>query len=238
MFKRPKISAVITCAGNGCRFGHNKLLMPLAGKPVFVRTVEQFAKAKNIDEILVAIREGERKIYERWLKKEGLVARLVIGGAERHISAYNCVKVASGDYIVCHDGARPLIETHLIEKIAAAVLKHQAVMLAVETHTSIKKIGNGFIDEHLERKETWLAQTPQAFRRDLLKLAFEKVIKKGEMVCTDDSELVGRLGIKVKMLPGDLKNIKITVPLDLILVRAIYKNWQGGKNNEGGDRTR
>lgn len=221
--KKVLTSAVITCAGDGCRFGHNKLMAPLGGKPVFIRTIQRFAQAKEIDEILVAVRGNEIKNYHRLIKKEGLKAKLVKGGEQRHISAYNCVKQAQGRYVVTHDGARPLISPGLINKIAQEAKKNQAVILAVETHTSIKKINGFCVAECLARKETWLAQTPQAFERQIILKAYEKAIREKEIVSTDDSELVSRLGIAVKIIPGDFKNIKITMPLDLLIARSLYQ---------------
>lgn len=225
------ISAILTCAGNGCRFGHDKLKKMLAGKPVFIRTVEQFAKAKNIDEIIIAIRKDEFPYYQKWLKKEKIKAKLVEGGKERYLSAYNGVLASSGDYVVIHDGDRPLIQVKLIEKVAAEIKKSPAVILAVETHTCIKKIEKGSVIKCYPRAETWLAQTPQAFKKDIIVKAYKDAIKNNEKVSTDDCELVHRLGIVNKMIPGDHCNIKITIPADLVVVRELYKFFNKGGQN-------
>jgi 2-C-methyl-D-erythritol 4-phosphate cytidylyltransferase len=198
-------------------------MKPLGGKPVFIRMVEQFKKAKNIDEIIVAVRHEEIPRYQKWLKKEGINARLVIGGEQRYVSAYNGVLASRGKYVVIHDGDRPLIPVSLIEKIAEEVKNHPAVILAVETHTCIKKIKDAEVKKCYPRAETWLAQTPQAFRRDIIIKAYEKAIAEKEMVSTDDCDLVNRLGVVSKMVRGDHCNIKITIPADLIIVRELYK---------------
>jgi 2-C-methyl-D-erythritol 4-phosphate cytidylyltransferase len=217
------VSVILTCAGNGCRFGHNKLMKSLGGKPVFIRTVEQFYRARGIDEIIIAVRKDEIKKYQKWLNKEKLPAKLVIGGEQRYISAHHGVKQSKGKNIIVHDGDRPLISIKLIEKLVKEVEKFPAVIPAVASHTSIKKIKGSFVNECLPRAETWLAQTPQAFNKNILLKAYKKAIREKEAVSTDDCELVSRLGVKIKMIEGEHENIKITIPSDLIIVRQLYK---------------
>jgi len=225
--KKKMISAIITCAGNHSRFGRNKLLSDLAGKPVFIRTLEQFQKAKKIDEIIVSIRQEDFAVYKKILNQEKIKAKLVIGGEERYVSSYNGVKVSQGDYVVIHDGARPLVPSWLIDKVAEKVAKHQAIISAVRPFTCIKK-GKGFlVEECLARSETWVAQTPQAFVKKIITKAYQKAIKDKEFNGMDDCELVSSLGFKVKVVNGDINNIKITVPTDLIIVEKLYQQLKG-----------
>lgn len=223
-------SAIITCAGNHSRFGRNKLLDTLGGKPVFIRTLEQFSQAKKIDEVIVSIRKNDQKIYEKFLKNERLKVKLVEGGEERYLSAYNGIRASKGELILIHDGARPLVPVWLIDKITHEVKKYPAVMAAVEPHTCIKRAKGFYVTECLSRSETWLGQTPQAFKREIILRAYEKAIRDKEFNGMDDCELVARLGIKVKIVPGDSMNIKITVPADLIIARQFFRMMEKGKN--------
>lgn len=228
--KKPTISAVLTCAGNGCRFGHNKLMFPLAGKPVFIRTVEQFFRSGAIDEIVIAVRKEEMKKYNRLLKKEGLKAKLVEGGQERHISAYNAVKQSQGEFVLIHDGARPLVSPELIKKVVGEVKKYQAVMTAAETLTCVKYVEGQFVKKCLPRVNTWLGQTPHAFAREIILKAYKKAFR-DNFVGMDDCDFVSRLGIKVKIVPGEQSNIKITLPQDLVIAQLLYqKIYQERKN--------
>ena len=108
------ISAVITCAGNGSRFGKDKLFALIDKEPVFIRTVRQFLAVKGIGEVILAVREANKKQFEKALKKFKLKVKIVEGGTERLNSAYNGVKASDGDYVLIHDGARPLVTTGLI----------------------------------------------------------------------------------------------------------------------------
>lgn len=217
------ISAIITCAGNGSRFGgRNKLLEPLGGKPVVVRTVEQFQKSKSIDEIVVVAKKKDFGVYSNYFQKNNINATLIEGGEKRFISAYNGVEASRGDYVLIHDGARPLVSVRLIETIVRRVKKYRAVMSALEPHTCVKQTIGGFVTANLDRKLTWLGQTPHAFQREIVLRAYKYGIKHN-LDGMDDCELVSRLGIKVKIVMGELENIKITTPSDLIIARHFLK---------------
>lgn len=216
------ISAVITAAGNCTRFGREKLFSLINKEPVFIRTVKQFKKVKEVGEIILVVRKDTRKKFEEALKRFRLRVRVVEGGAERVISAHEGIKASRGDYILIHDGARPLVTEKLIKKVTAGVKKHQAVITALETTTCIKRVNDKTleVEECLERKNSWLGQTPQAFKREIILRAYQQAIR-GKISGMDDCELVRKTGIKVKVVPGEWTNKKITVPSDL----AIIRNW-------------
>lgn len=221
------ISAVITCAGNHARFGKNKLLVELGGKPVFIRTLEQFEKSKKIDEIIVAVRKSDEDIFAGLIKKEGLKVKLVEGGAERYISAYNGVRIVKGKYVLIHDGARPLVPVWLIDKIAEEMGKYEAVMAAVETDTCIKYVDDFVVKKCLARAKTWLGQTPQGFKKETILKAYENVITNGDNSGLDDCEIVSKMGVKVRVVQGDKANIKITTPLDLKIAEKLMETiWK------------
>lgn len=125
------ISVIITAAGNSTRFGENKLLLDIAGKPLIVRTVELFTKCSKIDEIIVATRKQDIPLYQELFKKHHLDVLVLEGGAERIESIYNGAKASKGAIIITHDGARPLTPLWLIENLIKAVEEHAAAMTAV-----------------------------------------------------------------------------------------------------------
>lgn len=231
------ISAIIAAAGNGSRFGREKLLELIEGEPLIIRTVEQFYKAKNIDEIIVVASKKNYKIFQDYFKKNNLKVKLVKGGTTRYISAYNGVKASKGEFSVIHDGARPLVPTWLIDNVCEEVKKHYAVMTAIETYTCVKQSEDFsciresldlFVQDNLPRAKAWLGQTPHAFKKEIILEAYKKAIKK-KSNGMDDCELVSESGVKVKIVPGDQINIKVTYPTDLIIARCFYKEAQNGK---------
>ena len=129
-----------------------------------------------------------------------------------------------------HDGARPFVSISLIERVINEVKKSGAAMAAVMADTCIKLIEDNWVKDSLPRHKTWLGQTPHGFKRALILKAYKRAMKKGPLCLADDCELVMRLGEKVKVVPGDESNIKITIPHDLFLARRIWKNLKRGKN--------
>lgn len=224
------ISAVINCAGNGCRFGRNKMLAKINGEPLMVHTVKQFKKSKKIDEIIVTAPKKDIPQYKKILKKVGCQVKVVAGGKERAISAYNGVRKAKGQIVLIHDGARPFAPVWLIDKVAQETQENGAAMAAIMTNTCVKLVDGDWVKDSLPREKTWLGQTPHGFRKELILKAYKKAIREGFIGLADDCELVMRLGEKVKVVPGDEINIKITVPHDLFIARRIWKNLNRGKD--------
>lgn len=214
------ISAVITAAGNCTRFGREKLFSLINKEPVFIKTVKQFLKTKEIDELVLVVRKDTRKRFEWWLNKFKLKVKVVTGGAERYISALKGVSASQGEYVLIHDAARPLVTLALIKKVVKAVKKHGAIMTGVSATTSVKIIDpkTKNVKECLMREKTWLGQTPQAFKREVILKAYKKAIK-GEIAGMDDCELVRKIGEKVTMVEGEWTNKKITLPTDLEIIR-------------------
>lgn len=223
------ISAVITCAGNFTRFGRDKLFSRLDGEQVFIKTIRQFQKAKKVDEIVVVARKASWQKVEKLLKQAKIKVKLAEGGSERYISAYNGVMASRGDYVLIHDGARPLVSVKLINQVAEAVKKYKAVMTAVETTTCVKVVDPDKleVEECLERKRSWLGQTPHGFKREIIIKAYRKAIK-GEISGMDDCELARKTGVKVKVVPGEWTNKKVTLPTDLVIIRQWYKLVKNG----------
>ncbi len=217
-------SVVISAAGNSTRFGENKLLLELLGKPVIVRAVEQFAKCSLIDEIIVVTRKQDIALYQELFSAFPSV-KVVEGGAERIESIYKGALASRGDIILTHDGARPLTPVALIENLIEAVEKYGAAMTAVPPVATIKHVADDLIiQSSLPRSSTWIAQTPQGFRRAILLHSLESAIRQKFFIQTDDSEIVALQGYPVKVVPGDPINIKITLKSDIVIARELSKN--------------
>lgn len=218
---KTKISAIITAGGNHTRFQRNKMLALLKGKPLILHTLEKFSKVRSIAEIIVLVKEEEIDKYRELISKTKIKVRLVPAKAERIISVYYAALVAKGKYLITHDGCRPLTPVSLIKNLIKEVIKHEAVMTAVNPTATVKRAETDFIEESLPRSKTWIAQTPQAFERNVIIKAFKKAIKEKHFVATDDSELVTRSGKKVKIIPGDEINLKVTFPHDLVIAEQL-----------------
>lgn len=216
------VSAIITAAGNGIRFGGNKMLAKINGETVFERTVFQFVKSKKIDEIIIAYKKENLEIYKKIVKKFKKKIIFVLGGKERINSTYNALKKAEGEIVVTHDGVRPFIPVWLIEKVIEGAKKYGAAISAVNPATTVKT-GKDFVCQSLLRKETWLAQTPQAFKRGILLKAYKNALEKKYFIPTDDAEIVGLIGQKVKIVEGVTFNMKITYPEDLAIANKLFE---------------
>jgi 2-C-methyl-D-erythritol 4-phosphate cytidylyltransferase len=217
------LSVVIAAAGNSTRFGDNKLLADIAGKPMIIRTVEQFAKCSEVDEIIIVTRGQDIAPYQELFRSDTLTVKIVEGGKERIESIYNGVKASKGKIILTHDGARPLTPVWLIENLIKAAQEHGAAMTAVPPTSTIKYAEEDLIIQRsLPRNTTWIAQTPQGFRRDILLSALESAIREKYFVATDDSEIIAMYGHKVKIVAGDYVNMKVTVTSDLVIANELF----------------
>lgn len=220
-----RISAIVNCAGKGTRFGGNKLLVTLGSRTVLERTVRAMC-APIVDEVVVTVSDDNVDLYRRILVEEaGLPVTLVVGGAERHISAHRGLSATSGDIVVVHDGVRPFVTTDLIETVVAAAAEHGAAMLGMPSTVQVKLVSDdGFIEGSLDRAHSWLGQTPQAFRRELLEQAYDRALRDGYSRVSDDADLVAEYcGVPARILPGHDHNIKITTPQDLGTARLIHE---------------
>lgn len=218
-----KVSAVLTCAGKGTRFGGNKLLVALEGVTVIERSVRCFV-LPTIDEIVVTVDSENEHEYRRILIEEaGLPVRLVRGGRLRHLSAMNGLQATTGDIIIVHDGVRPFVTPAMIDRVVAGAREHGAAMLGMPSTVQVKLVDDdGFISGSLDRSHSWLGQTPQAFRRDIIESAYRKAEEAKFDQVSDDADMVAEFtGNAVKILEGHVTNIKITTPQDVGTARMI-----------------
>lgn len=213
-------SAVIVAGGSGSRMGRPKQMLPLGAKPVLVRTVEAFLQTPEIKEIVVVTPpENRAELQKRF---PGIV--FADPGKTRLLSVKNgFLKTSAASQLVAvHDGARPLVEPAHISACLQAARQYGAAVLAVPVKDTVKVCEGGFVQNTLDRAVLWAAQTPQCYRRPVLAEAMEKFGQ--EEGATDESQLVEKLGIKVRVVPSSYKNNKITTPEDLIFAEALLEN--------------
>lgn len=226
MYKGNRVSAIVTCAGRGTRFGSNKLLVELGGKTILEKTVRAML-VPAVDELVVTISAENEAEYRRILIDEaGLPVTLVHGGAERHISAQRGLDATSGDIVLVHDGVRPFVTEELIMDVLDAAIEHGAAMIGTPSTVQVKLVSDsGFIEGSLDRAHSWLGQTPQGFHRELLKRAYAAAAEEGYARVSDDADLVHEYtGTPARILHGHVNNIKITTPQDLGTARLIEEH--------------
>lgn len=230
-----RASAVIAAAGEGKRFGDGarKQFLPLGGKPVLAYSAETISRSDLIGEIIIVVPGDclgsvKTDIVDRLSIPK--VSRIIPGGPERQDSVRNGFDSISGrpDIVVVHDGARPLVTQELLEEVIREAYACGGALAALPSNDTIKRSSGGmYVDGTTPRESLWLAQTPQAFGYDVLKNAFSKASDDG-FRGTDESQLVERTGVKVKIVKGSPYNIKITNPEDLRLGELILKIREGG----------
>ena len=220
--------AIIVAAGAGVRMKTpiRKQYLLLRNRPILTHTLSVFQKCDAVSRIYLVAPEKDydfihQKILTSCCKNKEVV--LIPGGKERQDSVYNGLSALSGDekYILIHDGVRPLISSKMIEDCLRGAFEYGACILGLAVRETMKQANSDhFVKKTLNRDALWIAQTPQAFECDLIRRAHQKA--KTENFCgTDDSSLVERLGIKVKIIAGTPWNIKITTPEDLVLAESI-----------------
>lgn len=210
-----KIIAIILAGGSSCRFGSsNKLLTKINGKEIISYTIDAFNYAK-VDEIVICANKSIISDLQTLFPY-----KIIEGGATRQESVYNCLNAIDCDFVLIHDGARPVITSEIINQVIDVVKEKKAVTLMTKTIDTIKEVLNGKIVKTLDRSVLYNTQTPQAFKFDLIKLAHEKL--KGQNF-TDDAGMLETLGVDVYKIDGDYKNIKITMPSDLELAKLYLK---------------
>lgn len=208
--------AIILAGGQGSRMGRPKQMLPLAGKAVLCRSIEAFKAVKSIDKIVV-VSTGENFAQVSAYYK-GLMHALP--GESRIGSLLNGLKVLSqADLIAVHDGARPLVAPKDIENCLKAAKEYKAAVLCVPLKDTVKVVKDGFVENTLDRNTLWAAQTPQCYQGRVLLEAMEKFGSYKN--ATDESQLVEKLGIKVRVVLSSYENLKITTPEDLIIAEAL-----------------
>jgi len=223
-----EIGVLIPAAGRGSRMGENinKQFLNLLGKPILYYTIKSFIDWQDSLEINIVLAPNEFDYFKKNLQPlfsySGQKLNLIAGGNSRKQSVNNGLKNFSEEvnYVIIHDGARPLVRKELIEKCYQAVMKYNAVSCGVRVKDTIKIVENSFSKETLDRDSLRAIQTPQAFKLDLILKAHRKF---GKDKALDDASLVEELGEQVYIVNGDYNNFKITTPEDLKPAEMILK---------------
>ena len=203
-----------------------KQLLELNGTPIIIHTIRKFDASPAVDYIIVtALRESVEEVRELVRSADFRKSVTVIEGGERRQDS-----VAAGlehlqpatDVVAVHDGVRPFVSREDIENVVRQAERTGAAILAVPILETVKQVEKELVESTLTREHLVLAQTPQAFRTEVLKQAFERA-RKDEYYGTDESSLVERLEHPVAIVRGSERNIKITRPSDLTLARAFLE---------------
>jgi 2-C-methyl-D-erythritol 4-phosphate cytidylyltransferase len=234
-----KVIVIIPAAGLGTRMAAapvgkptkpaaSKQFLELDGTPVLVHTLRQFAKSPQVNEIIIALRKPEIAPFRARLAKESPEilkknSTFVEGGEHRQQSVANglaAVSASADDVVLVHDAVRPFVNKEMIHEVIAGAQKYGAAIAAVPAMDTVKQVERtaegALIKATIPREKVVMAQTPQGFRYDVLKKAFDEAAADG-FIGTDEASLVERSGHPVAVVMGSPKNIKITTPGDLEL---------------------
>lgn len=227
--KQEKVCAIIPAAGSSTRMGTNKLMISLGEMPVLVRTVLAFQTCEVIDEIILVCREWDIVPYGKLMQNYEMtkVTQVVRGGETRAQSVLAGICACSPEvgWVAVHDGARPFVSDEIIRTTTAAAKQYGAAAPVVPMKDSIKRVRNGVILADVARNTLAAVQTPQIFKRDMLRQALEEQLQAG-CAPTDDCAAVETLGISVHTVAGSYENIKITTPEDVVIGEAILRKQE------------
>jgi len=233
-----KAAVIIAGGGIGKRMGADrpKQYLEFSGRPMLCHTLDRFLSIDEIKKIVVVLPSDFVGSFERDIvalfppplvgggEGEGALLIAVAGGVKRQDSVKNGLALIGSDIdvVLVHDACRPFISKELITRSIDVAYNDGAAIVAAPIKETIKRVEGRSIKGTVDRQNLYGAQTPQSFRADVLKKAYEKAFKDG-FYGTDDAMLVERTGGKVTVIEGDYRNIKITTPEDLIIAEALMR---------------
>jgi len=222
-------TAIIAAAGTGSRMASDrpKQFLQLAGTPIIFHTLVPFEECESIQEVIVVLPAEESAAFLTLAGKRGLrkLSRVVPGGTTRADSVKRglmAVRAASAGIVAVHDGVRPFVTVEEIESVVKAAEIHGAAILVAPVTDTIKQVNGDTIVNTLERRDLRRALTPQCFRYELLREAYEHA-DVNDPSLTDESALVEKIGVPVTTIEGSSRNVKITTPQDLLIAEAFLK---------------
>ena len=225
--ERPVCSTIVPAAGSASRMGgENKMLLPLDGIPVLIRTLLALDGAQLVDEIVVAAREDDIPAIGSLCRTFGIrkPVKIIRGGADRLesvlLASLECREDAA--FIAVHDGARPLADSAFIDNVIRCAHRTNAAAPAVPVKDTIKVARDGVVESTPDRATLFAVQTPQVFDAQLLRAALHSAKEAGATI-TDDCSAVERLGKEIYLTDGSYENIKITTPEDVVIATAILR---------------
>ncbi len=224
MPNQPKVGAVIVAAGLSERMGSiDKVSALLGGKPILARVASTFHNSSLVNQIVIVVNKVNLEPWQQLAKENGWskVTDIYPGGRRRQDSvAAGLGRLRDCEWVVIHDGARPLVTEDLISRGLRAAAETGAAAAAVPVTDTIKMaVDDMFVRKTPPRRNLWVVQTPQVFRFDIISSAYRQIGNK----VTDDASLVEQLGYRVKLYMGAYDNIKITTPSDLALAKVLLK---------------
>jgi 2-C-methyl-D-erythritol 4-phosphate cytidylyltransferase len=228
------IVAIIAAGGRGARAGGGqaKQFREISGSPIIIHTLRRFEEARSVAEVVVVAPPRDAEAVRALAASSGLkkVSRVVAGGRTRTESVWRGLASLSAEeteVVAVHDAVRPFVTADEIERTIEAARETGAALLAARAVDTMKEAdepggGERTVARTLERSRLWRALTPQAFRYEILRRAYERAMAE-EVEATDCSALVERLGARVAIVEGDPRNIKITTPEDFALAEILMK---------------
>lgn len=236
---KEKTGAVVLAGGRGSRMKSDvpKQYMTVAGFPLLYYAIKAFEDSSEIDEIVVVagahdIDYCRKQIVEKYGFKK--VKHITAGGAQRYNSVYNGLcALAEADYVLIHDGARPMVTEEIIHRNIEAVRRYKACVTAVQSKDTVKISGEGqMVAQTPDRANVWLVQTPQTFTYSLIKSAYEKLFEnEASYVITDDAMVVETFTEnQVYLVEGTYENIKVTTPEDIVIAQHFVERHTNCNN--------
>lgn len=211
-----KYSAIIVAAGKGTRTNleYNKVFYPMNDTTVIQHTVQPFIDDADCEAIIMVISKHEEAMFQQHLQHHKI--QYVKGGNTRQESSYNGLQVVTSEYVMIHDGARPFIQIEQLNALKQALLQDDAALLMVPVIDTIKEVKDGYVIHTPNRNNYQCAQTPQAFKTELIKACHEQARLSTNMA-SDDAMLIETYAkTPIKVVEGSYTNIKVTTPKDLI----------------------
>ena len=220
-----KCGAVIVAAGSASRMGgKDKIMESLGGEPLILKTVKAFQRCDAVSEIVIVTREDLLSKIMGLVRNMSKVKAVVVGGKDRVESVCLGLNALSSDVKLAaiHDGARPLVTWQLIDRVVRAAHAYGSAAPGIPVKDTVKVVAGGVVKNTPDRKTLQAIQTPQVFDFDLLRGALKQARESGAEI-TDDCSAVERLGMSVKIVEGDERNLKVTTPMDLEIVRLLWE---------------
>ena len=219
-----EVAAIVVAAGVSARMGEDdKMFAPLVDRPLLAHTLSPFQDCASIDRVVLVVRSGVQDRVRRLLSDYGLDKVVTCLGGPRRQDSVRCglASVNGAQWLIVHDGARPMVDVQLIERGLSAARESGAAIAAVPMVDTIKQVdGQGRVTATLDRSVLWSIQTPQIFRFDLLRKAHDEVASD----VTDDAAMVEGLGCcDITLFMGSRLNLKVTTPEDLRLAEALLR---------------
>ena len=216
------ISAIITAAGFGHRFGEKKQFKLLNKKPLYQYSLNVFLQSDMIDEIILVVPIENKKVIKQDLRKFSQKKIKVISGGTSRIDSVKKGVISSSsnsELVVIHDAARPFVTKNLIKESIIACRKADGSIIALPTVDTVKYSSSNIIEKTINRKHVWLAQTPQAFNKKKLLLAYKNILNHN-FNFTDESSIMEKMGFKISIVIGSENNFKVTTHYDWDRARA------------------